>query len=35
MILDLEVTPVFQQNWEAYNASEVKTIINQGGSRLK
>ena len=33
MILDINATPVFEQNWEAYNTPEIKTIINQGGSR--
>ena len=33
MILDIEATPVFEQNWNAYNDPNIKTIINQGGSR--
>ena len=33
MILDIEATPVFEQNFSAWSNSEFKTIINQGGSR--
>ena len=33
MILDIEATPVFEQNYSAWNNPEFKTIINQGGSR--
>ena len=33
MILDIEATPVFEQNYSAWNNPQFKTIINQGGSR--
>ena len=33
MILDIEATPVFQHNWDAFSNPQIKTIINQGGSR--
>ncbi len=33
MILNLEATPVFQKNWEAFANDKIKTIVNQGGSR--
>lgn len=33
MYLDIDATPVFEKNWEAFNDKNVKTIINQGGSR--
>jgi phage terminase large subunit len=33
VILDIEATPVFEQNYSAWNNPEFKTIINQGGSR--
>lgn len=33
MILDIEATPVFEQNYSAWSNPQFKTIINQGGSR--
>lgn len=33
MTLNIEATEVFSKNWEAYENSEISTIINQGGSR--
>lgn len=33
MILNVDATPVFQKNWEAWQSPLIKTIINQGGSR--
>jgi len=33
VILDIEATPVFEQNYSAWNNPQFKTIINQGGSR--
>lgn len=33
MILDIDATPVFESNWQAYNDPNIKNIINQGGSR--
>jgi phage terminase large subunit len=33
VILNLEATPVFQKNWEAFANDKIKTIVNQGGSR--
>jgi len=33
VILDVQATPVFQRNWDAFSNDKIKTIINQGGSR--
>ena len=33
MILDIDATPVFQKNWQAFADEKIKTIVNQGGSR--
>jgi phage terminase large subunit len=33
MILNIDGTPVFERNWETFNNPQIKTIINQGGSR--
>ena len=33
MILNLEATPVFRKNWDAFANDKIKTIVNQGGSR--
>jgi len=33
VILDIESTPVFEKNWQAFNDPLIRTIINQGGSR--
>ena len=33
MNLNIDATPVFEKNWEAFNNEKIKTIINQGGSR--
>jgi len=33
VILDVQATPVFDRNWQAFQDEKIKTIVNQGGSR--
>lgn len=33
MVLDFKVTNVFKKNWDAFNDSDIRYIVNSGGSR--